>query len=326
MRIWLRARIARVAIAMIACAIVFAAVGTSGLRGANARVDALPAPFEKTDTVMTAIESTLAHGEALSLRAPAFSAERSCSDRASTGPVRQSGAQLTQERRYFYDDACTSLARVETIDSRNGRLVVTATTYGRSGLALAQRTTEYGPQSRSAASRLTQGSGSSVIALANVSWATRPGGAQTASIARVGDPQHASIGVVETVDVKTGDGTLRGASQGSAYRSAAGGLAVSMDAPYRVIAADSSKIDDGASSWSARLDRNGLPQSLAVRGTRRVDGLSLEVRTVDGRFAGRIDGADGSVLAEFNLDRLGDGLVRFAGGETGTIADWHILG
>jgi hypothetical protein len=331
MRIWIRARMARLGIALSASAILFAAAGTSGLTGVNARADALPAPFAKTDTVMTAIESSLAHGEAIALRDVAFANEAPCTAGVVVSPLRHDDGRVLQERRYYYDAACTTLARVETIERIGHATVVTTTTFGHAGTALAKRTTEYtmnaGNAVQTATSRLTAGSGSSVVALANVSWTQRPDGSLDTSVARVEDPQHASIGVVETVRSKAAAGNaVAGETKGLAYRSADGGLAVTLDAPYRVVAADASKIDDASAAWSAQVDSDGLPAQLTVNGTARADGLSLAVKTVNGRFAGRIEGPGGSVAAEFNIDKFGDGLVRFAGGETGTIADWHVLG
>jgi hypothetical protein len=335
MRIGYRAWIARVGLAGAATAVVFGTVGASLSGNASTPADALPSKYTANDMAATGVESALAHGEAVALRAPRLAKASRCKAGISVGAAQRGPDGIAQERRYYYDDACSTVARTVLVrEAGRGLTTVVSTTYSTAGDRIAQRTTDYrtansgGTTSTRADSRLTAGTTNSVVALANASWDQTRGGSLTASVARIGDPQTSSVGVA----VQT-NGTVRTASDGSQrvsaessgpmFRGPAGGLAVTLDPPYRIISAPQSRVGVESGRWDEAVDAAGLPVRLSVRNGALSQGLHLDVDTQGGRFLGTITSAGGATLARLNVDRFGDGTVTYANGVSSAIADWH---
>ncbi len=317
----------------VATAVVIGTVAATVAGSASAPADALPASFTASDVVASGVESALAHGEAVALREPAIGAASGCTKGVSAGPAVRSGNAVDQERRYYYDEACTTIARTVVIHREANGSTVTATTFDPAGERIAQRKTEYdirrsgGDLSTRAASRVTAGTTNSVVALANAAWDESGDGRVSTSVARIGDPQTSSVGVAVAAtgtERTAADGTreVSAQSSGPLFHGPAGGLAVTLSAPYQIMSAPQSRVGVESGRWSEAIDR-GLPVRLSVHNASLSQGLRLDVTTQDGRIVGTISNAGGKTLARMNVDRFGNGSVSYANGDSAGIADWH---
>lgn len=263
-----------------------------------------------------------------------------------------SQTETKYETKYFYDAACTQLAKDVvadvTIPSGSAESIVrTAVWYNQSGTQLANRNTNFNITGTpgnfaavltsaffvgSASQPTNQFGGEFDMASQNATTWTVAG--DHADIYNDVRPSvNASFGVsaalqnaTATVD-GSGDVTFAGSralslSYGSLY-----GLTMPSTPPFSV--SGGSVIGTGSASGSIEFDPAG--QLMAVNVTvNTVKGFTVAMTSSGnpGSIAinGIVTNSSGQQVATFTVDQYGDGVITFANGSQALIVDWHIVG
>jgi len=256
------------------------------------------------------------------------------------------------EIKFFYDQACTQLAKdvvadVTIPDPSDESIVRTATWFNKAGTQLANRNANFNIAG-------SPGNFAAVLTSAfYVGTATQPtnqfGGQLTvapqnsttwtiagdhADILNIVDPRvNASYGVSAALQNVTasvdgsGDVTFAGGrtislSAGSLY-----GLTMPSAPPFQV--EGGTVIGTGNASGSIEFDAAGQLMAVDVNVT-TVDGYNVAMTSSGspGSIAinGVVTNSGGQQVATFTVDQYGDGVITFANGTQALIIDWRIVG
>ncbi|MDQ6766920.1 MAG: hypothetical protein M3Z41_03840 [Candidatus Eremiobacteraeota bacterium] len=259
--------------------------------------------------------------------------------------------QTTYETKYFYDKACTNLAKdvlaIATMNSPSSETIVrTATTYNLAGLLLTTRKSNYsitgapGNYSAILTGNVTIGTSSSAAVLFGHQFTVAPQSANVSTIAansgRVvnnGNPRinesFGHMGVLSngtmTID-GSGNITFAGAHSGTFFKGSLGSLSLSSTPPFTV--SGGTQLGSNNVSGSVEFDKLGNIVAVSITGT-LWNGDSISVTSSGTPPGVSINGAitdpSGNNVATFSVDQNGDGLITYANGQQAIIYDWHVV-
>jgi hypothetical protein len=307
--------------------------------GAMAATD----PIEQGD-----LENGLTNGSLTSGASARFRRAGSvCTDRTETTVTIVSSTETIYDVKFFYDAACTEIARDasnDVVTSATGETIArTATNYNLTGTVLTSRATDYaitgtpssGSFTQMVTSALTVGTSSSPTA--QIAWtdtfaaSSATNGTISGSAGRVLNPagfassygQNAALsGVTWSVD-GSGNVTFAGTRTGELYKGAFDGLTLATTAPFTV--AGGSQIGGSSVTGSVVFDASGNLTSVSLSGT-FMKGDTLTVTSSGSPLVVSGTIASGSAtVATFTLDQYGDGTITYANGSQGLIYDWHVV-
>lgn len=275
-----------------------------------------------------------------------------CTDRHEFFVTQISPTETKYEIKFFYDRACTELAKdvvadVTIPDPSDESIVRTATWWNKAGTELANRNANFnitGSPGNFAAvltsafyvgtssQPTNQFGGQLTVAPQNPTTFTIAG--DHADILNVVDPKvDASFGVSAALQNVTasvdgsGDVTFAGGrtlslSAGSLYS-----LTMPSAPPFQV--EGGTVIGTGNASGSIEFDAAGQLMAVNVNVT-TVDGYDVAMTSSGspGSIAinGVVTNSSGQQVATFTVDQYGDGVITFANGSQALIIDWHIVG
>ncbi len=262
-----------------------------------------------------------------------------------------SPSQTQYETKYFYDKACTELARdvvsLATINSASSETIVrTGTNYNLSDLVLTTRKTNFsitgapGNFSAVVTSDVYIGTSTnpSVTAGHQLTVAPQSGSVSTIAansgkVVNVGNPSidesFGHMGVLSNGTMTTdssGDVTFAGSHAGTFFKGSFGSLSLSSTPPFTVTGG--SELGTTNVSGSVEFDANCDVVSVSISGT-LWNGDSISVSSSGSppgvSINGTVKDASGNVLATFSIDQNGDGIITYANGAQALILDWHVI-
>jgi len=275
-----------------------------------------------------------------------------CTDRHEFIVTQISPTETKYEIKFFYDNACTQLAKdvvadVTIPDPSDESIVRTATWWNRSGTQLADRQANFNVTGSPAdfAAVLTsafyvgtstqptnQFGGQLTVAPQNANTFTIAG--DHADIYNDVDPRvNASFGVsaalqnaTATVD-SSGDVTFAGTHSTSISAGPLYGLTMPSAPPFSV--SGGTVVGTGNASGSVEFDAAG--QLMAVNVTVTTSKGFTVVMTSSGSpgsiaINGVVTDSGGTQVATFTVDQYGNGVITFANGTQALIIDWRIVG
>jgi len=263
-----------------------------------------------------------------------------------------SPTETKYENKYFYDSACTELAKdsvadVTMVSSSSENINKTVTFYNLAGTQLAQRQAQYtitgAPNNFSAVltSALFIGTSTSPanqydhqLTVAPQSQYVDTRSANSGFIDNDGRPAiNMSFGGsglltngTQTFDPSSGDTTFAGTHTESYVKGSLGSLSLPSSPPFSV--QGGTAVGTGTLTGSVAFDSDGNVVSVAVTGTMR-NGDNISV-TSSGTppgvsINGTITTSSGNPVATFSVDQFGDGVITFANGQQALIIDWRIV-
>jgi hypothetical protein len=260
-----------------------------------------------------------------------------------------SPTQTQYETKYFYDKACTYLARdvvaLVTMNSSSSETIVrTAKNYNLSGTLMSTRDTDFNitgsPGNFSAViqSDVYIGTSSSAtievgrqITVAPQSSSVFTLAANSGRVVNNANLSHSygHMGVLSNGTITlddSGDVTFAGTHAGTFFRGPLGGLTLSSSPPFTV--SGGTQLGTTTLSGSVEFDSNCDIVSVNVSGT-LWNGDSIVV-TSSGTpptvaINGTIKDSSGNLVATFTVDQYGDGVITYANGSQGLIIDWHLV-
>jgi hypothetical protein len=260
-----------------------------------------------------------------------------------------SSTQTQYETKYFYDSACTYLARdvvaLVTMNSSSSETIVrTAKNYNLSGTLLSTRDTNYNitgsPGNFSAVITSDVYIGTSTnatvefgrqITVAPQSSSVYTLAANSGRVVNNANRNHSygHMGVLSNGTITlngSGDVTFAGSHAGTFFRGPLGGLSLSSSPPFTV--SGGTELGTTNLSGSVEFDSNCDIVSVNISGT-LWNGDNIVVTSTGTpptvAINGTITTSSGSPVATFTVDQYGDGVITYADGEQGLIVDWHLV-
>jgi hypothetical protein len=253
--------------------------------------------------------------------------------------------------KYFYDKACTQLAREvvsDVVNNGSGEIITrVATNYNHSALLISTRRTNFsitgtlgsGNFTETAIGSLTIGTSStpatqhgrsftvSTASGSNVSTITGNSG----HIVNNGNPKvdesfgHSAIlsNVTKTTD-SSGNIIFAGGRNGTFYKGALGSLTLSSAPPFTI--SGGTQIGTGSVNGTVTFDNDGELTAINVTAA-LLDGDTVALSGSGDPITinGTVKDSGGNVLATVVLDGYGDGIITYANGTQGVVTDWHIV-
>ncbi|HXW52272.1 MAG TPA: hypothetical protein VEJ41_09805 [Candidatus Acidoferrales bacterium] len=260
-----------------------------------------------------------------------------------------SSNQTQYETKYFYDNACTYLARdvvsLVTLNSSSSESVVrTAKDYNLAGTLLSTRDTNYaitgapGNFSAVVTSDVYIGTSTSPTILFGRQFTVAPQSSMVYTMAANSgrvvnnanlNHSYGHMGVLSNGTITldgSGDVTFAGSHAGTFIRGPMGSLTLSSAPPFTV--SGGTVLGTTNVSGSVEFDSNCDIVSVDVSGT-LWNGDSIVV-TSSGTpptvsINGSITTSSGDPVATFTVDQYGDGVITYADGSQGLIIDWHLV-
>jgi hypothetical protein len=263
-----------------------------------------------------------------------------------------SPTETQYETKYFYDSACTQLAKdviadVTIPNSSTETIARTAKWYNLSGTELANRAANFGitgsPGNFSAVltSAFYIGTSSQADNQYGGQFTVAPENSDTWTIAGahadifndVKPRVNASFGVSAALANTTasvdgsGDVTFAGTRNLTLSKGALFSLSMPTQPPFSV--SGGSVLGTGTANGSIEFDAAG--QLMAVNVTvETVRGYTVVMTSTGspGSVAinGTVTNSSGTQVATFSVDQYGDGVITYANGNQALIIDWHIVG
>jgi hypothetical protein len=250
--------------------------------------------------------------------------------------------------KYFYDSACTELAREAvsyvTINGSGESITRTKTNYNHSELLLSTRNTNFsltgsaGNFTDTITSELTIGTATSPWAqYGRTETVSTPSGSSTSTIQ--GNSGHTTdnenlnvaeefghtaqlVGVTETVD-SSGDVTFAGGRNGTFYKGAIGSLTLSSSPPFTVTGG--TEYGTASVTGSVTFDADGNMTAITINATLlNGDTVAMSGSGSPLSITGTVS-SGGTTVATFVVDQFGDGVITYANGTQGQIVDWHVV-
>ncbi len=274
-----------------------------------------------------------------------------CKNRVERTVTQVSPTEVIYETKYFYDQACTQLAKDVVADvvqpsPSNETIARTATWFNHAALQLGQRKTNFaitgapGNFSAVITSDFFVGSSTSPESQRGHQITVSPQSGNVYDVAgnggRVYNDNAPSIdesfggqgqlqNVTATVD-GSGDVTFAGSHLETISKGALGSITLSNAPPFTV--SGGTVLGNRTATGSVEFDNMGNLVSLTINVT-LINGGSA-VLTSSGTppsvsVNGTIMNAAGTVLATFTVDQFGDGIITYANGQQGIIIDWHVI-
>jgi hypothetical protein len=260
-----------------------------------------------------------------------------------------SSNETQYETKYFYDNACTELARDVvsdvTMNSSSSETVVrTAKNYNLSGTLMSTRDTNYnitgapGNFSAVVTSDVYIGTATTPTILFGRQFTVAPqSGSVYTMAANSGrvvnnanlNHSYGHMGVLSngtiTLD-SSGDVTFAGSHAGTFFRGPMGSLTLSSAPPFTV--SGGTQLGTTNVSGSVEFDSNCDIVSVNISGT-LWNGDKI-VMTSSGTpptvaINGQITDPSNNPVATFTVDQYGDGVITYADGSQGLIVDWHLV-
>jgi hypothetical protein len=260
-----------------------------------------------------------------------------------------SSTQTQYETKYFYDKACTELARdvvsLVTMNSSSSESIVrSAKNYNLAGTLMSTRDTNYaitgspGNFSAVVTSDVYIGTSTSAtvefgrqITVAPQSSNVYTLAANSGRVVNNANLNHSygHMGVLSNGTITldgSGDVTFAGSHAGTFFRGPLGALTLSSSPPFTV--SGGTELGTTNVSGSVEFDSNCDIVSVNISGT-LWNGDSIVV-TSSGTpptvaINGTITDPSGNVVATFTVDQYGDGVITYANGSQGLIVDWHLV-
>lgn len=287
-------------------------------------------------------------------RTPAFAAapNGSCHNGVEYTVTVISPTQTQYETKFFFDKACTNLARdvvaLVTMNSSSSESIVhTATNYNLAGLLLSTRKSNFaitgapGNFSAVLTSDVFIGSSSNPTVLLGRQFTIAPQSstvwtiaANSGKVVNVGNPSvnesFGHMGVLSngtiTVDASN-NVTFAGSHSGTFFKGPFGSLTLSATPPFTV--SGGSALGTTNVSGSVSFDPMGNLASVSITGT-LWNGDGISVTSSGGpppavSVNGTITSPSGQQFASFSVDQNGDGVITYASGAQALIIDWHIV-
>jgi len=263
-----------------------------------------------------------------------------------------SPTETKYEVKYFYDDACTKLAKdvvadVTIPDPSNETIARTATWFNKSGTQLADRQANFsitgspGDFAAVLTSAFYVGTSTQATNQFGGQLTVAPQNASTWTVAGdhadiyndVKPSVNASFGVAAALQDVTasvdgsGDVTFAGSRNESLSIGSLYSLSMPSAPPFSV--SGGTVVGSGNATGSVEFDAAG--QLMAVDVTVTTSKGFTVVITSSGSpgsisIAGVITNSAGSQVATFTVDQYGDGVITYANGSQALIIDWHIVG
>jgi hypothetical protein len=260
-----------------------------------------------------------------------------------------SPTQTQYETKYFYDKACTYLARdvvaLVTLNSSSSETIVrTAKNYNLSGTLLSTRDTNYsitgspGNFSAVVTSDVFIGTSSSPFIEFGHQFTVAPQSGSVYTLASNSgrvvnnanvNRSYGHMGVLSngtiTLD-NSGDVTFAGTHAGTFFRGPLGSLTLSSSPPFAV--SGGTELGTTTVSGSVEFDANCDIVSVNISGTLwNGDAIVITSSGTPPTVAinGTITSPSGSTVATFTVDQYGDGVITYANGSQGLIIDWHLV-
>ena len=261
-----------------------------------------------------------------------------------------SPTQTQTEHKYFYDAACTELARdvvaiITQISTSTLSVTRTATTYNLAAAVISTRDDAFtitGSANNYSAvhtSQLFVGTSTTAteqfgrqITVAPQSATVDTLAANSGHVLNVVVPkineEFGHTGVItngtETTDASS-DVTYAGTHTGTFYKGALNALTLSAAPPFTV-SGGGTALGTATITGSITFDSTGQLTNVALTGT-LLSGNTLTVTSAGSPLvvSGTILAATGSNVATFSLDQFGDGTITYADGSQAVMIDWHVV-
>ena len=274
-----------------------------------------------------------------------------CRNRVERTVTQVSPTEVIYETKYFYDQACTQVAKDVVADvvqpsPSSETIARTATWFNHAALQLGQRKSNFavtgapGNFSAVITSDFFVGSSTSPESQRGHQITVSPQSQNVYNVAgnggRVYNDNAPSIdesfggqgqlqNVTATVD-GSGDVTFAGSHLETISKGALGSITLSNAPPFTV--SGGTVLGNRTATGSIEFDNMGNLVSLTVN-VALINGGSA-VLTSSGTppsvsVNGTIMNAAGQVLATFSVDQFGDGVITYANGQQGIIVDWHVI-
>jgi hypothetical protein len=274
-----------------------------------------------------------------------------CTNRIERTVTHVSPTETIYETKYFYDRACTQLAKDVVADvvqpSQSSETIArTSTWYNHAALQLGQRKTNFsvtgapGNFSAVITSDFFVGSSSSPESQRGHQITVSPQSQNVYNVAgnggwvdNDGAPSiNQSVGgqgqlqnVTATVDT-SGNVTFAGSHLETISKGPLGSITLSSSPPFTITGG--TVLGNRTATGSVEFDNMGNLVALNVNVT-LINGGSA-VLTSSGTppsvsINGTIMNSGGTVLATFSVDQYGDGTITYADGQQGIIIDWHVI-
>jgi hypothetical protein len=260
-----------------------------------------------------------------------------------------SPTQTQVEHKYFFDAACTQLARdvVEVLTQNSASSMSidrTATNFNAAALLLSTRKGHFditGSQNNYSmvhTSQLFIGSSTTATAQFGRQVTVAPQSATVDTLSansghtiNVGVPSvneefgHTGLitGGTETTDASN-NVTYAGTHTGTFYKGPLNSLTLSATPPFAVTGATS--YGTATMTGSITYDSTGQLTNVALTGT-MLSGNTITVTSAGTPLvvSGTIATATGTNVATFSTDAFGDGIITYANGTQAQIMDWHVV-
>jgi hypothetical protein len=274
-----------------------------------------------------------------------------CSNRIEHTVTHVSSTETIYETKYFYDQACTQLAKdvvADVVQPTQSTETINRTTtwFNRSAVQLGQRKTNFAvtgapgnfsavvtsdffigtstsPESQRGHQLTVSPQSAGVFNVAgNGGWVDNDG---APSINQSFGGQGQLQNVTATVD-GSGNVTFAGSHLETISKGPLGSITLSSSPPFTITGG--TVLGNRTATGSIEFDNMGnlvaLNLSVAL-----INGGSA-VLTSSGTppsvtISGTIMNAAGQVLATFSVDQFGDGVITYANGQQGIIIDWHVV-
>jgi hypothetical protein len=274
-----------------------------------------------------------------------------CTNRIERTVTHVSPTETVYETKYFYDQACTQLAKDVLADvvqpSQSSETIArTSTWYNHAALQLGQRKTNFSvtgapgnfsavitsdffvgsstsPESQRGHQITVSPQSQNVFNVAgNGGWVDNDGAPSiNQSVGGQGQLQN----VTATVD-SGGNVTFAGSHVETISKGPLGSITLSNTPPFTITGG--TVLGHRTATGSVEFDNMGNLVALNVNVT-LINGGSA-VLTSSGTppsvsINGTIMNSGGQVLATFSVDQYGDGIITYADGQQGIIIDWHVI-
>jgi hypothetical protein len=274
-----------------------------------------------------------------------------CKNRVERTVTHVSQTETIYETKYFYDQACTQLAKDVVADvvqasPSNETINRTSTWYNRAKLQLGQRKTAFAvtgtpgnfsavitsdffigsstsPESQRGHQLTVSPQSQTVFNVAGNGGRVENDGAPSINESFGGQGQLQNV--TATVDA-SGNVTFAGSHLETVSKGPLGSITLSSSPPFTITGG--TVLGDRTATGSIEFDNMGDLVALDVNVT-LINGGSA-VLTSSGTpptvsINGTITNAGGHVVATFAVDQFGDGIITYADGQQGIIIDWHVI-
>jgi hypothetical protein len=313
---------------------------------AQAGMQAASSSIEQGDLASSLVDGTTGSTPAVS-RALSISFDGVCHNGKEFFKTVDSSSQTTYESKYFYDAACTEIARdvvsVVTTSSGGEQIQRTAKNYTVTAALLSTRSSNYAitgsasNYSAVATSSLFIGTDTQPDMQSAWQWTDAP---QSASVNTIsGDHAHIDNEGMPTIDESyghtgvlsngtetfdsSGDVTYAGQLNRTFYKAPLDALVLSATPPFGITGG--TQLGTSQFQGSVEFDSTGDLIGVQITGT-MLSGNTLKVTSSGSPLSvtGTITSPSNATVATFEADQYGDGTITYADGSQALIVDWHI--